>query len=26
LGGLDIKGTYKNCRKIKRKFKIEPYL
>jgi len=25
-GGPDIKGTYKNCRKIKRKFKMQQYL
>ena len=25
-GGPDIKGTYKNCRKIKRKFKMQQHL
>jgi len=26
LGGPDIKGIYKNCRKIKRKFKMQQHL
>ena len=26
LGGPDIKGIYKNCRKIKRKFKMQQNL
>ena len=26
LGGPDIKGIYKNCRKIKRKFKMQHHL
>jgi hypothetical protein len=25
-GGPDIKGTYKNCRKIMRKFKMQQHL
>ncbi len=24
-GGPDIQGTYNNCRKTKRKFKMQPY-